>query len=304
MDNNIYKKLEQVIDKEIIKYNEPLAKHNTMKVGGPCKALIEVRTVDDIVNSINFAKKNNIKYYILGNGSDVFATDKGFNGIIIKIAKYFSDIKRDGNFVTATSGVGMPRLSMYCYNEGLKGLEFACGIPGTIGGGVRMNAGAYGSQMDLVVYQTKYLDEKGNIKTLSKEDHEFRYRHSYFADHPEYIIIETTFKLEEGNKEEIKAIMDKNNAARREKQPLEYASSGSTFKRPEGYFVGKIIEESNLKGYHVGDAEVSTKHGGFVVNKGKASAKDVMDVIEHVQKVIKENYGIDLETEVIIIGEK
>lgn len=301
---DIYKKLEEILDKDIIKYNEPLSKHNTMRVGGPCKALVEVRTLEDIKKTINFANENNIKYYILGNGSDVFATDKGYNGIIIKIAKFFSDIKRDGEYVTATAGVGMPRLAMFCYKEGLKGMEFACGIPGTIGGGVRMNAGAYGSQMDAIVYETKYLDKDGNIKILSKEDHDFRYRHSFFTDNKELVILETTFKLEEGNKEEIKALMDKNNAARREKQPLEYANSGSTFKRPEGYFVGKIIQDSNLKGYSVGDAEVSTKHGGFVVNKGNASAQDVMDVIKHVQEVIKENYGIDLETEVIIIGEK
>lgn len=304
MNNDVYKKLEEVINKDIIKYEEPLAKHNTMKVGGPCRALVEVRTIEDIKNAIKFAKENNIKYYILGNGSDVFATDKGYDGLIIKIAKYFSDVKRDGNFVIATAGIGMPRVAMFCYKEGLTGMEFACGIPGTIGGGVRMNAGAYGSQMDAIVYETKYLDADGNIKILSKEDHNFGYRHSYFKDHPECVILETTFKMEEGNKEDIKSVMDKNTAARREKQPLEYANSGSTFKRPEGYYVGQIIQESNLKGYNVGDAEVSTKHAGFVINKGNASAQDVMDVIKHVQEVIKKNYGVDLETEVIIIGEK
>lgn len=304
MNNEVYKNLEKIINKEYIKYDEPLSKHNTMKVGGPCDVLVEVRTIDDIKNTIKFAKENNIKYYILGNGSNVFATDKGYRGIIIKIAKYFSDYNVDGEFVTVTSGMGMPRLSMICYKESLTGMEFACGIPGTVGGGVRMNAGAYGSQMDTVVYQTKYLDQDGEIKVISLDEHEFGYRHSFFADHPEFIILETTFKLKKGNQEEIKEIMDKNNNARREKQPLEYANSGSTFKRPEGYFVGKMIDESNLKGYSVGDAEVSTKHGGFVINKGNASAEDLMALIKHVQKVIKENYNIDLETEVIIIGEK
>lgn len=299
-----YVGLNNYIDSAKIKYNEPIAKHCTMRVGGPADVLVEVSNLDEIKQIINFAKENNINYYIIGNGSDLFGTDKGYRGIIIKVAKFFSDYSIDGDMITACSGISMPRLAMIAAEEGLSGLEFACGIPGTVGGGVRMNAGAYGGEMSDIIYQTKYITKDGEIKILEKDEHDFGYRHTFFTDHPEYIILETTFKFTHKDTEEIKYQMSQNNKSRREKQPLEFPNSGSAFKRPEGHYVGQMIQESGLKGYSIGGAQVSEKHAGFIINKGNATAKDILDLIAHIQKVIKKNYDVDLQTEIIVIGEK
>ncbi|MEG2275862.1 MAG: UDP-N-acetylmuramate dehydrogenase [Clostridia bacterium] len=304
MVNEKYIGLKNYIDLTKIKYNEPLAKHSTMKVGGPADVLVEISTLDEIEKVVEFARENKIKYYVLGNGSNVFATDKGYRGIIIKIAKSFSDYNIDGDEITVCAGMSMPRLASIAQSQGLSGLEFACGIPGTIGGGVRMNAGAYGGEMQDVVTQTKFIDENGILRTISHDEHEFSYRHTIFTDNPKYIILETTMKLKAADKDEIKNKMMENSKKRREKQPLEYPNCGSTFKRPEGLFVGQIIQESNLKGYTVGGAQVSEKHAGFIINRNNATAKDVLDLISHIQSVIKEKYNVELKVEVIVIGEK
>ncbi len=304
MINEKYVGLNNFFDSSKIKYNEPISKHCTMRVGGNADVLVEPSNLGEIERIIRFAKENNIPYYVIGNGSNVFGTDKGYRGILIKIAKYFSDYSVDGNKITICSGMSMPRLASIALEEELSGLEFASGIPGTLGGGVRMNAGAYGGEISSVIVQTKYLDIDGNIKTISNEEHQFSYRNSIFTKHPEYIILETTIQLIKANKEEIKEKMTTNTKSRKEKQPLEFPNSGSTFKRPEGKFVGQMIEESGLKGYQIGGAQVSEKHAGFIVNKGGATAKDILDLIAHIQKVIKENYDVELKEEVIVIGEK
>lgn len=299
-----YVGLNNYIDSSKIKYNEPIANHCTMRVGGNADVVIEPTNLDEITRIIKFAKENNIQYYILGNGSNVFGTDKGYRGIIIKIAKFFSDYTVDDNKITVCSGMSMPRLATIALENNLSGLEFACGIPGTLGGGIRMNAGAYGGEIADIIVQTKYLDNNGDIQTISKEEHGFGYRHSIFSDNPQYIILETTIELIPGSKEEIKQKMTINSKNRREKQPLEYPNSGSVFKRPEGHYVGQMIQESGLKGYQIGGAQVSEKHAGFIVNKDNATAKDILDLINHIQKTIKKNYNVELKVEVIVIGEK
>ena len=304
MVNEKYVGLNNYFDSTKIKYNEPISKHCTMRVGGPADVIVEPTTLEEITRIIDFAKENKIPYYILGNGSNVFGTDKGYRGIIIKIAKHFSDYTVEENRITVCSGMSMPRLAAIALGEELAGIEFACGIPGTMGGGVRMNAGAYGGELSSVIVQTKYLDQDGKIQIIDNEAHKFEYRHSIFTDHPEYLILETTLELTKGNKDEIKEKMNTHSKSRREKQPLEFPNSGSTFKRPEGRFVGQMIQESGLKGFKIGDAQVSEKHAGFIVNRGKATAKDVLDLISHIQKVIKENYDVELKAEVIVIGDK
>lgn len=293
-----------VIDKDKVKFDEPMKNHTTIKVGGNADVLVIPTTKEDIVNVLRFAKENNIPVTVIGNGSKLLVTDKGIRGIVIKISSKFSEYKIDGEYVTACAGMSMPKLSRLVMKEGLSGLEFACGIPGVLGGGIRMNAGAYGSEIANVLVRTQYIDDELNIKVLEHDEHNFSYRYSYFKDHPSYIIISAEFKLVKKDIAEIKEKMDKNSEARKEKQPLEYPNAGSTFKRPEGFFVGTMIEELGLKGYSIGDAEVSTKHAGFIVNKGNAKASDVISLMDYIREKVLEKYGIKLENEIEIIGEK
>lgn len=293
-----------VIDSEKVKFNEPMKNHTTIKVGGMADVLVTPTTEHDIVNVLKFAKENNIPVTVIGNGSKLLVRDKGIRGIVIKLSSKFSNYKIDGEYVTACAGMSMPKLSRLVMKEGLSGLEFACGIPGVLGGGIRMNAGAYGSEISSVLVRTTYIDDELNIKVLEHKDHNFSYRYSYFKDHPSFVIISAEFKLIRKDVLEIKEKMQENSTARKEKQPLEYPNAGSTFKRPDGFYVGTMIEELGLKGYRIGDAEISTKHAGFIVNRGNATAKDVMEVIEYTKNKVYEKYGVKLENEIEIIGEQ
>ena len=292
-----------VIDKDKIKFNEPMSKHTTIKVGGKADVLVIPTTLEDIINVLKFAKNNLIPITIIGNGSKLLVTDKGIRGIVIKISSKFSDYKIVGSTVTACAGMSMPKLSRLAMKEGLSGFEFACGIPGVLGGGIRMNAGAYGSDISNVLVKTTYIDDKLELKTLDHDSHNFSYRYSFFKDHPSFVIVSAEFKLVKKDILKIKEEMDKNSLSRREKQPLEYPNAGSTFKRPEGFYVGTMIEELGLKGYRIGDAEVSTKHAGFIVNRGSATFYDVLSLIEHIKEKVFEKYGVKLENEIEIIGE-
>lgn len=297
-----YKGLEDILDKDSIKYNEPMKKHTTMKVGGPCDCMVEPSSIEEIQKVLEYVKENNIKYYIIGNGSNLLVKDEGVHALIIKIANKFSGFEVNGEYIKAYSGCSVPKLSQIAKENSLSGLEFACGIPGSVGGGIRMNAGAYGSEMVNVVEKVGFLDENGNLKEIDGKDAHFTYRHSMFVDNPQYVVVYAIYKLVKGNKEEISKIMEENMNSRKQKQPIEYPNFGSVFKRPEGYFVGKLVDDCGLKGYKIGGAQVSTKHSGFMINIGDATCKDVLDLIEYVKEKVYEKFNVKLQEEVVILG--
>ena len=297
-----YKGLEDILDKDSIKYNEPMKKHTTMKVGGLCDCMVEPSSIEEIQKVLEYVKENNIKYYIIGNGSNLLVKDEGVHALIIKIANKFSGFEVNGEYIKAYYGCSVPKLSQIAKENSLSGLEFACGIPGSVGGGIRMNAGAYGSEMVNVVEKVGFLDENGNLKEIDGKDAHFTYRHSMFVDNPQYVVVYAIYKLVKGNKEEISKIMEENMNSRKQKQPIEYPNFGSVFKRPEGYFVGKLVDDCGLKGYKIGGAQVSTKHSGFMINIGDATCKDVLDLIEYVKEKVYEKFNVKLQEEVVILG--
>ena len=286
--------------------NELLSKHSTFKIGGPARVAVFPQSVDELVAVLKELKNCRYKYKIIGNGSNILFDDKGFDGIII-FTKRVCDVEYihsgSSTYIKVACGKSLTELASdvgkkHC----LGGMEFAYGIPGTVGGAVYMNAGAYGGQMSDIVRETVYLDtSSGEVKSLTAEEHKFDYRHSVFMEHPEYVILSTTIELKEGNAEEIFATMTKNMTSRREKQPLEFPNAGSTFKRPVGHFAGKLIEDCGLKGYTVGGAQISEKHAGFTVNIGGATSADVLALIEHTKKTVKESFDVSLECEIIYI---
>lgn len=292
------------LGEENIKYNEPMRDHTTMKVGGNAKIFIEPKNEQQIINVIKYAKENNINYYVIGNGSNLVVKDEGIDGIVLKIGSRFADVDfLDQTHIKVFAGYPLVKLSYLAKEKSLSGLEFASGIPGTIGGAVRMNAGAYGSEMVNVVERVGVLNTNTyEAFELSNEEAKFSYRHSIFVDKPEYVVTYAIIKLEKGIKDEIEAKMNENNTSRKEKQPIEYPSAGSTFKRGADFITAKLIDEAGLKGYSVGDAEVSTKHAGFVINKGKATSEDVIKLVKHVQEKVYEKFGKKIELEVEIIG--
>lgn len=297
-----YKGLESIV--ENIKYNEPMNKHTTMKVGGPCDCLVEPTSIEEIEKVLEYAKNNNIEYYVIGNGSNLLVKDEGINALVIKIANKFSKLEVNGEYIKAYAGCSVPRLSQEARIRSLSGLEFACGIPGSVGGAIRMNAGAYGSEMVNVVEKVGYLNAENELVEITGEQAEFSYRHSMFVEHPEYIVVYAIYKLTPGNVDEISAKMEENMTSRKTKQPLEYPNFGSVFKRPEGHFVGKLVDDCGLKGYSIGGAQVSTKHSGFMINTGEATCKDVLDLIEYIKKVVYEKFDVMLQEEVVVLGGK
>ena len=297
-----YKGLEEILSQDSIKYNEPMKKHTTMRVGGPCDCMVEPSSIEEIQKILEYARKNNIKYYVIGNGSNLLVKDEGVHALIIKIANKFSEVEVNGEHIKAYSGCSVPKLSQIAKENSLSGLEFACGIPGSVGGGIRMNAGAYGSEMVNVVEKVGFLDEDGKLNEIDGKDAHFTYRHSMFVDNPQYVVVYAIYKLVKGNKEEISKIMEENMNSRKQKQPIEYPNFGSVFKRPEGYFVGKLVDDCGLKGYKIGGAQVSTKHSGFMVNIEDATCKDVLDLIEYVKEKVYEKFNVKLQEEVVILG--
>ena len=285
----------------IVRYDEPLKNHTTFKIGGNCIALIEPREVSDIVETIKICRENSIKFFVIGNGSNLLVPDEGYNGVIIKLKGEFSTIQVEGEYLIVNSGAKLSEVYTVAYENSLTGFEFASGIPGTIGGAIYMNAGAYGGEMKDIVESVQVLDlDNFELRELKNEELEFSYRKS-IIQRKNYIVTTIKLKLQKGNKEEINAVYEDLRERRNSKQPLNFGSAGSTFKRPEGHFASKLIEDAGLKGYHINDAWVSEKHSGFVVNKGNASYKEVMEVIEYVQNVVFEKFGVKLETEVRIL---
>ena len=285
----------------IVRYDEPLKNHTTFKIGGNCIALIEPREVSDIVETIKICRENSIKFFVIGNGSNLLVPDEGYNGVIIKLKSEFSTIQVEGEYLIVNSGAKLSEVYTVAYKNSLTGFEFASGIPGTIGGAIYMNAGAYGGEMKDIVESVEVLDlDNFELRELKNEELEFSYRKS-IIQRKNFIVTTIKLKLQKGNKEEINAVYEDLRERRNSKQPLNFGSAGSTFKRPEGHFASKLIEDAGLKGYHINDAWVSEKHSGFIVNKGNASFKEVMELIEYVQKVVFEKFGVKLETEIIIL---
>ena len=266
---------------------------------------ITINSVEVLRKLLEFVNKNSIQFTIIGNGTNLLVREGGIRGLVIKLNLKNFSIKKQSDYylVTAESGLSLATLASIALKEELTGLESLGGIPGTVGGAVRMNAGAYGSEIKDLVVKTKILDYDGKIKTLNLKEHKFEYRNSIFSK-TKAIILETTLKLEKGNKTEIKNKMEKYAISRKTSQPLEFPSAGSTFKRKEGIIIAKLIDESGLKGYSVGDAEVSTKHAGFIINKGNATSNDVLEVVKHIKEVIKEKYNIDLDLEILVLGDE
>lgn len=294
----IYEDIVRGIPEENIHVNESMNKHTSFKVGGVADYYIEVNDVAQLIYILKLAKKMKMKTFILGNGTNVIIKDSGFRGIIIKIN--FTHLNIEKGKIVAGAGVPVALLSNFAYRNGIKGYEFLSGIPGTVGGAVKMNAGAYKSEIKDILVNTTYLDEKYNIVKIENKEHEFSYRNSIFFN-KNWIIIGSTFKIEKGDIAEIKAKRNEMSNLRKEKQPLELPNAGSIFKRSGDDIPAMLIDKAGLKGYKIGGAQISEKHAGFIVNTGDAKAKDILDLIKYTKEVIKKKYGKDLELEVIIL---
>ena len=301
--NDLLEGLKDIVGDSQVRMDEPMSIHTTFRIGGTADYFVMPSSVYELQSVIQLLKKLDIKYYVIGNGSNLLVGDKGVRGVIIQLSDTFDEVEYvDDVTVKVMSGMKLSRLGNQLADKGLAGFEFATGIPGTIGGAVRMNAGAYGKEIKDIIVSAEVLDKDGNIITLDKEKLELGYRTSCIMKYG-YIVLSATFKFEKGSTDEIKENIKELSVKRRTKQPLEYPSAGSTFKRPEGYFAAKLIEDAGLKGLSVGDAQVSEKHAGFVVNKGKATAQDMCELTDKVREEVKNKYGVELELEVIKLGE-
>lgn len=290
------------LDIDNIKYNEPMKNHTSFKLGGPADIFIEPDNTDELVKALRTLKEHKIPYYIIGNGSNLLVSDKGIRGAVVKIGEKFGNVSIDGERITAECGILLSTLSKMAAKRSLAGMEFASGIPGSLGGALAMNAGAYGGEMKDIVEWVEVLDWNLELVRLTNAEMKFGYRKS-IIEPGNYIAVRCCLKLKKGDPEEINSIMAELAEKRKAKQPLHLPSAGSTFKRPEGYFAGKLIEDAGLKGYTLGGAQVSTLHCGFVVNNGNATARDVYDLIKHIQKTVLEKFNVKLEPEVKILGE-
>ena len=302
MGQNLLNELYRIVGEDNVRTNEPMSKHTTFRIGGPAKYFAMPMNVEELSQVIASCRAYKTPFFLLGHGSNILVGDKGIDGVVIQLYKNFDNYSIEGNIVKAQAGAMLNKLGQDIKDAGLTGFEFASGIPGTLGGAVMMNAGAYGGEMKDIVKSVSLMDYDGNLVEKTGEEMDFSYRHSIIEDE-DYIVLGATLELEKGD---IRAISDKMMElaiARKTKQPLEFPSAGSTFKRPEGYFAGKLIMDAGLAGYSVGDACVSEKHCGFVINKGNASAEDVLNLIEDVKKKVYEKFGVELSPEVRLVGD-
>ena len=302
MDKSFVREIEAFAGKEALIMDEPLCNHTTFRVGGKADAFLSVRNEEQVKNVVAICNRYQVPFFILGNGSNLLVSDKGYRGMVIAIGNDFAKISVDANRIHAQAGAMLGSVAQMAAKQGLGGMEFASGIPGSIGGAIVMNAGAYDGEMKNIVEKITALTKEGEIITLSCEELEFGYRTSRVKKEG-LIVLSVTLILEPKEQAVIYEKMNDFAARRREKQPLEYPSAGSTFKRPEGMFAGKLIMDAGLKGYSVGDAQVSEKHCGFVINKGNATAEEIRTLIEDVQMKVKESFGVVLEPEVIFVGD-
>lgn len=298
----IYDRLLKIVRKEQIKTEEPMKDHTTFRVGGPAELFVMPETADEVRALVGLCQTEKIDYYIVGNGSNLLVSDRGIRGVVIQIGRAMNRIEIENEVITAQAGAFLSAVAARALEEGLTGFEFASGIPGTLGGACVMNAGAYGSEMRDVLEKVMVLTPEGEICALAAEELELGYRTSVIA-RKGYIVLEAVIRLKKGEREEIRALMEELRDRRVSKQPLEYPSAGSTFKRPEGYFAGKLIQDAGLRGFSVGKAQVSEKHCGFVINKGGATATDVAKLMCQVADKVEEQFGVRLEPEVKRLGE-
>ena len=301
MSDEIVTRLINITGKDNVRINEPMKNHTTFKIGGPAQYYVTPESVTQIQEVVSLCRDMNIPLHVIGNGSNILVGDDGVDGVVLALFNTFSDYEIKDNVITAQAGMSLIKLAVIALREGLTGLEFASGIPGSVGGAVYMNAGAYDGQMKDVVTSVTVLDEAGNIRILGRDELDMGYRTSAVAKH-NMIVLQVIIELKAGDKEQIKDRMNQLSELRKQKQPLEYPSAGSTFKRPEGYFAGKLIADAGLKGYSIGGAAVSEKHAGFVVNMGGATAKDVGELTDYIKKRIIEQFGVTLELEIKKIG--
>lgn len=302
MKQEFYQKLCSIVGEEQVLTEEPMKKHTTFRIGGPADFLVLPQTSQEIAEVTALCRKEGQPWYVIGNGSNLLVGDKGVRGVVIQLLRNFNEIEVSSEEIHVQAGAVNAAVARQALDAGLTGFEFAAGIPGTTGGAVVMNAGAYGGEMKDILKEVTVLDEDGRVRTLEAEELELGYRTSIIA-RKGYIVLDICMKLEKGDPEAIRAKMDELKEKRVTKQPLEYPSAGSTFKRPEGYFAGKLIMDAGLRGFTVGGAQISEKHCGFVINKGDATAADVANLMEETKKIVMEKFGVVLEPEVKRLGE-
>ena len=298
----IIKRLEQTVESNQFLREEPMKKHITFRVGGPAACFLTPSTKEQIREILHICQEEKTPYFILGNGSNLLVSDQGFDGVVLQVYKNMNQVTVEGEHLRVQAGALLSATARKALEAGLTGMEFAAGIPGTMGGAAVMNAGAYGGEMKDILESVTVLTPEGEQKELKNEELQLGYRTSVVKEKG-YIVLEAVLSLKKGDPEAIKSRMDELKEQRVTKQPLEYPSAGSTFKRPEGYFAGKLIQDAGLRGYQVGGAQVSEKHCGFVINKENATAKDVVDLIHDVQRIVYEKFQVQLETEVKFLGE-
>lgn len=297
----VIRALEKFVPKEDICLQEPMQKHTTFRIGGPADCFVQLENKEQLIKVQKYLRQVGMPCFVLGNGSNLLVSDKGYRGIVLQIGQKMNRIEVEDNVITAQAGAAMSQVARAALEHGLTGMEFASGIPGTIGGGVVMNAGAYDGELSGVVLQVNVVNGEGECMELENDSMEFGYRNSVIRNNP-FTVTEVILRLEKGDKEQIRAKMDELAVRRREKQPLEYPSAGSTFKRPKGNFAGKLIMDAGLRGFQIGGAKVSEKHCGFIVNTGDATAEDVRNVIREVRRQVKEKFHVDLEPEILFLG--
>ncbi len=302
INSEVIENLTNIVGEKSIFLDEPMSKHTTFRVGGAADIYLRPGSIAETVSLIGILKRMAVPYLIIGNGSNLLVSDKGIRGAVVEIGAGMEGYRVDDNILYAEAGIKLSKLANIALRNSLSGLEFASGIPGTLGGAVCMNAGAYDGEMRDVIREVTYYDDKGNINTISNERCEFDYRRSFFSG-KSHVVLGCSLKLTKEDPEKIKSKMEDYNKRRKEKQPLEKPSAGSTFKRPVGYFAGKLIQDAGLRGYSIGGAAVSEKHSGFVINDGDATAKDIYELILYIKKTVKSKFDVELEPEVKLVGD-
>lgn len=302
MSTSMYDFIKSVISQDRILFQEPMSRHTTFRVGGEAACMLLIHSEEELCKLIPYFKLIGQEYFILGNGSNLLVGDKGYQGIVLKLDNGMQEIQVEDTRIRVKAGALLSQTANLARDHGLTGMEFAAGIPGSIGGAVVMNAGAYEGEMKQIVESVRAMNTDGEILTLDNDTMEFGYRTSVIRNRP-FVVLEAVLTLQKGDVQAITARMEELAQLRRSKQPLEYASAGSTFKRPEGYFAGKLIMDAGMRGYRIGGAQVADKHCGFIVNTGKATAADIKEVIEEVQARVKQRFHVDLEPEVVFLGD-
>ncbi|MBN2852196.1 MAG: UDP-N-acetylmuramate dehydrogenase [Clostridia bacterium] len=303
MNKDYLDQLNMTVGSEKILRNESMKNHTSFKTGGNCDLMVLAANEEDVKTVLRLSRQFNEPLYVFGNCSNLIVRDKGIRGTVLKIAKGFDEVTVSDNLITAQSGALLSKVAKVAQQFGLTGLEFASGIPGTVGGGVSMNAGAYGGEIKDSLIYSKYIDQDGMVHELDNQGHQFSYRRSFFSDKKD-IILSSCFLLQKGDRDEIQMKMNDFNNQRKMKQPLGFPSAGSVFKRPLGYYTGQLIEQSNLKGFNINGAVISSLHAGFIINEKDASSQDIIDLIAHIQETVYNKYKVTLETEVKIVGEE